>query len=204
MAKKNDAPPNSASTQRTPDRFKTLNANDYYKPFLEISDLLLRQERYVDSFEPKDVSSGWVLHKLRLSLERTRSIAKAQAMDIHNPYSEGDMSVCSCGLILNKPATEGFHLDHRPDGRSWEIDYSTGFSNPGCTKPCNCLHCDGDDQAWDSILTIAEEKESLARTLGLAPAEQQELFMSNVSISQFSESELEILSRIKSKPEVGG
>ncbi len=199
MAKKNDAPTNSASTKRKPDQVKKLNPNDYYKPFLEISDLLLRQEGYIYSFESTDASSGRVLHKLLLSLERTRSIAKAQAMNVHNPYSEGDMSVCSCGLILGKPATEGFHLDHGAEGGSWEIDYATGNSSPGCTKPCNCLLCDGDDPAWDSILTIAEEKESLARTLGLGPADQQDLFLSQVSVSKLSESELEILTQIEAK-----
>jgi hypothetical protein len=49
------------------------------------------------------------------------------------------------------------------------------------------------------ILAIAEQKELLAGSLGLDPAEQQELFLSQASVSKLSASELEILSRIKAK-----
>ena len=198
MAKKNDAPNNPAFTQRKPDRIRKLNANHYFEPFLKISDLLSRQEQFVESFAPRDASSGWVLHKLRLSLERTRSIARNQQMGIHNAYSEGDLSVCSCGLILTRTPTEGAHLDHRKGRDSWDIIHETGNSIPPCTKPCNCLVCDGDDPYWDSVMAAAQEKNLLARSLGLTATEQQELFLSQVSISDLSESELEILAQNKS------
>jgi hypothetical protein len=80
-----------------------------------------------------------------------------------------------------------------------EIDYSATTSIPPCKKPCNCLLCDGDDPGWELILAIAEEKELLAGSLGLDPAEQQELFLSQASVSKLSASELEIVARIQSK-----
>ena len=199
MDKNNHDSQNPALANEKPTRIRRLNANDYFEPFLNLAELLARQEGYVESFQPKDNSSSWVLHKLQLSLERTRSIARAQAMGLHNSFAEGDLSVCSCALILNRTLTEGVHLDHRNGRGSWEIDYSTATSIPPCKKPCNCLLCDGYDPGWDLILAIAEQKELLAGSLGLDPAEQQELFLSQASISKLSASELEILTRIQSK-----
>jgi hypothetical protein len=199
LDKNNHTSQNPALANEKPTRIRRLNADDYYVPFLTLAELLARQEQYVESFQPKDNSSGWVLHKLRLSLERTRSIARAQDMGVHNAFTEGDLSVCSCALILNRTLTEGVHLDHRSGRGSWEIDYSTTASIPPCKKPCNCLLCDGDDPGRDLILAIAEQKELLAGSLGLGPAEQQELFLSQASVSKLSASELEILSRIQSK-----
>jgi hypothetical protein len=199
LDKNNHDSQNPALANEEPTRIRRLNANDYFEPFLNLADLLARQEGYVESFQPTDNSSGWVLHKLRLSLERTRSIARAQGMGLHNAFTEGDLSVCSCALILNRTLTEGVHLDHRSARGTWEIDYSTTTSIPPCKKPCNCLLCDGDDPGWDLILAIAVQKELLAGSLGLGPAEQQELFLSQASVSKLSASELEILSRIQSK-----
>ena len=199
MDKNNHDSQNPALANEKPTRIRRLNANDYFEPFLNLAELLARQEGYVESFQPKDNSSGWVLHKLQLSVERTRSIARAQAMGLHSTFTEGDLSVCSCGLILNRTLTGGVHLDHRSGRGSWEIDYSTTTSIPQCKKPCNCLLCDWEDPGWNLILSIAEEKELLAGSIGLDPAEQQELFLSQTSISKLSASELEILTRIQSK-----
>ena len=198
MDKNNHDSQNPALANEKPTRIRRLNANDYFEPFLNLAELLARQEQYVESFQPTDNSSGWVLHKLQLSLERTRSIARAQGMGLHTTFKEGDLSVCSCALIPNRTLTEGVHLDHRSGRGCWEIDYSTTTSIPPCKKPCNCLLCDGDDPGRDLILAIAEQKELLAGSLGLGPAEQQELFLSQASVSKLSASELEILARIQS------